>query len=103
MVGFIAGQCIQERLVRRLVTTTTRFDSDKDSVNLSQLLGVVKAHHPPAIRFIVHIENSEVHGRCLLALRSLSLAPHLERAGIDNPWLTVEIECVKNKRLALRG
>ena len=49
MIRFVPKKCVQERLARRLVAAAARLDRDKDGVDLGQLLGVVKAHHPPAI------------------------------------------------------
>src|SRR6266404_224555 len=102
MIYFVSKQRVQEGLAGWLLTAATRLDGDKDCVNLCQPPWIVKSHHPPAIGFVIHVKNSQIGRRCLLALRRLFLAPYLERLGIHNPWLAIQIESIKDQRLALR-
>src|SRR5258708_11983720 len=43
-----------------------------------------------------------MHRQCLLALCSLFLARYLERVGVHNSRLAIQIESIKDQRLALR-
>ncbi len=55
MVRIVPEEGVEERFGRWLPAAATRLDRDKYRVNLRQLLGIVKAHHPSAIRFVVHV------------------------------------------------
>src|SRR6516165_7134320 len=65
------------------------------------MFGIVKSHHPATVGLAVHVQNTQVHGRCLLAFGCLALPPNLETAGVQDPGLTVEIESVENEGLSL--
>src|SRR5713226_5321115 len=102
MIRIVPEEGVKERFGRWLLAAATRLDRDKYCVNLRQLLGVGKAHHPSAIGFGVHVQNASVQGQCLLSLRRLLLAPYLEGVGIHDAMLAVEIERIKDERFALR-
>src|SRR5271163_2399711 len=101
MVGFVAQKSVREWLAGRFVAAAAGLDGDENRVNLSQLLGFVKAHHPAPIGFVVAIEYAQVHRRRLFALRRLALAPDLEGAGIHHARLSIQVKGIKNERLAL--
>src|SRR6266403_268549 len=102
MIRIVPEEGVKERFGRRFLAAATRLDRNKHRVNLRQLLGIVKAHHPSAIGFVVHVQNPQVQGQRLLSLRRLLLAPYLEGVGIHNPALAIEIERIKDESFALR-
>src|SRR5258708_28145769 len=102
MIFFVSGQRVSEGLDLWFLAAATGLDGDKDRINLRQLLWIVKSHHPPAIGFVIHVKNSQVHRQRLLALCRLFLVPYLERVGVDNSRLAIQIESIKDQRLALR-
>src|SRR5258708_610846 len=55
MIRIVPEEGVKERFGRWFLAAATRLDGDKHRVNLRQLLGIVKAHHPSAIGFVVHV------------------------------------------------
>ena len=62
MIGLVAKQCVQKRLARWFVTSASGLHRNEDSVNLRQLLGIVKPHHPSPVGLVVHIKDAQIHG-----------------------------------------
>jgi len=58
MIRIVPEEGVKERFGRWFLAAATRLDRDKHCVNLRQLLGIVKAHHPSAIGFVVHVQDA---------------------------------------------
>src|SRR6266568_607613 len=99
MIWFFSQGCVKEWFARGPVAMRIWLDSHEDGVDFCELLGIVAAKCPAAVRFIVHEENAEIHG---LVLGRLTLAPDLECAGVLEARLAVQIKGVKNERFPFR-
>src|SRR5258708_15105034 len=102
MIGLIAKQRVQKWLAGWLVASASRLHGDEHGVDLRQLLGIIKAHHPSPVGFVVHIKYTQIHWRSRLSLRGFALAPDLERAGFPASWFPVQIKRLENDRVSLR-
>ncbi len=74
VIRFSTQQRIQERFASGLVTSTMRFDRNKNSVELTELFRIVQAQNPATVRFTIHVQNAEIHCAILLP-DSASLCP----------------------------
>src|SRR5258707_2271232 len=101
MIGLIAKQRVQKWLAGWLVASASRLHGDEHGVDLRQLLGIIKAHHPSPVGFVVHIKYTQIHWRSRLSLRRFALSPDLERARVHDSWLPVQIKRIENERFSL--
>jgi len=101
MIRIVPEEGVKERFGRRFLLPPRRLDRNKYRVNLRQLLGIVKAHHPSRL---VRCPCIEFPGsRAALALLAPSPSgPIPEGVGIHDAMLAVEIERIKDERFALR-
>src|SRR6267378_2048363 len=55
MIHFITEERVEERFARWFPAAAARLDCNKHRVDLRQLFGIVEAHHPSVIGFVVHV------------------------------------------------
>src|ERR1700681_5004044 len=90
--------CKQEGLTARHVAPAFRLHGYEHGVNLFERLGIIKLEHPAFLRCIVLKKNAKVQG--LFFVRPAS-PPRLERAGVSDSHLLIQIIRVENQRLPL--
>ena len=61
MIGFVAEEGVEEGLAGGLMAAAAGLDGDEDGVDFGDALGIVEAHDPAALGFVVHVENSQIH------------------------------------------
>src|ERR1700730_10442918 len=98
MVCFFSEHCVEERFAGRFLAAAVGFDCDKDSVNFCQLFGIIAPQCPTPVGFAIHVKNAQIQR---LPLVFFPTTPGLERAGVLEAWLAIEVKGVKKKRFAL--
>src|SRR5258708_7141251 len=98
MVCVSSERSVQERFARRSVAATLRLNCNEDGINFRESLGIVAAQSPPAVCFVVHVQNAETQR---LSLVRFLTAPRLKR-GILHPRLAAQVERIKDQRLPFR-
>src|SRR5580700_919203 len=95
---------VEERLAARCFAAVVRFDGNEYGVHLRQHIRIIGLEHPATVRLAVQIEDSQADGlRVILPSRSPNLEGLRSRClGIAIRWLLIEVERVKDQRLALR-
>ena len=102
MIRFSSQQRIEEGFAGGLLTSTVRFDRNKNSVDFGELFRIVEAQNPATVRFAIHVQNAEIRCAILLARFGISLSPDLESAGILDAGFVIEIERIEDQGLVLR-
>src|SRR5216684_8201541 len=79
----------------RAVTPAVRLNRNEYGIDLIQRFWIVELQHPSFLADAVFVENPEVEGLCLVRP---SPPPRLERTGVLQPRLLVQIVGVENER-----
>ena len=72
---------------------------DEDCVDFAQHLGIVELEHPAPVGLVVYIKNTEADRR---GLRCPAASPGLERLGLAEAGLALEIKGIEDQRLPFR-
>ena len=81
MIRFAAQERIQKWLASGLLAAAMRFHRDKYRIDFGELFRIVEAENPAAVRFAVHVQDTEIGGVVFLARFDVALTPDLKRAG----------------------
>ena len=76
------------------MAAAVRLDRYENGVDLFERLGIIKLEHPAFLRRVVLKKDAEVQG--LFFVRPAS-APGLERAGVSDPRLLIQIIRIKDQ------
>jgi len=101
VIRFFSQQCVKKWLAGRLLASSMRLNRYKHSIDLIQLFWIVRAEHPPTVRFAIHIQDAEIHGVRRAGRFSIALPPNLEDARVFDTGLMIEVKRVEHQRLVL--
>ena len=97
MIGLSSQVGGQKFFARGPVSPAQWLDGNEDRIDRAQFLRIVDLKHPPLLRVVIHVKDSEIFRDRITAFK---LAPGLERdfSGISP---VTQIEGIEDQRFAL--